>query len=115
MEQRVENEEKYMRLAIEEARKSKPEDGRPHPKVGVVIVARSFTGTAFRGEKTPGDHAEYTALESKYPDESIAGATVYVTLEPCTTRNHPNVPCAEWLIRRKVKRVVVGMLDPNPA
>ena len=81
--------------------------------VGAVVVKNDQPlNTAFRGEH-PGDHAEFIALEKKLPQDVLAGATVYTTLEPCTTRNHPNVPCAEWLINRKISRVVIGMLDPN--
>ena len=111
----TDDERRFMEIAIEEARKSVGEDGRAHPKVGAVIVKEGeVIATAFRGELGHGEHAEYTALEKKLPDETLAGATVYATLEPCTTRNHPKIPCAERLIDRKVKRVVIGMLDPNP-
>jgi pyrimidine deaminase RibD-like protein len=105
----------FARLAIDEARKSVPEsDGKPHPKVGAVVVMNGrVLSTAHRGEM-PANHAEYVALEKKLSDEAVAGATVYTTLEPCTTRNHPKIPCAERLIERKVARVVIGMLDPDP-
>ena len=108
------NDSKFMRLAIEQARKSISEnDNRVHPKVGAVVVKDGqVLSTAYRGEQ-PGNHAEYVALEKKLPDEAVAGATVYTTLEPCTTRNHPKIPCAERLIERKVARVVIGMLDPD--
>lgn len=101
-------------LAIEEARKSVPEDERPHPKVGAVVVKDgSILSKAHRGEM-PKSHAEYVALEDKLPDFLAAGATVYTTLEPCTSRKHPKIPCAQRLIDRRVRRVVIGMLDPNP-
>lgn len=104
-----------MGLSIKEADASKPEDNLPHPKVGVVILrGKKFLGKAHRGEKGAGDHAEYTVLEKKFKKESLAGCTVYTTLEPCTTRNHPKIPCAQRLIARRVAKVVIGMLDPNP-
>jgi pyrimidine deaminase RibD-like protein len=106
----------FMKLAIDEARKSVGEDDRAHPKVGVVVVKKGrILATAHRGELGQGEHAEYTALEKKLADEMISGATVYATLEPCTSRNHPKIPCANRLIERKVERVIIGMLDPNPA
>lgn len=107
---------RFAQLAIGEARESVSEnDGRPHPKVGVVVVKDGqVLGMAHRGE-TPKCHAEYIALEEKLGAEVLAGATVYTTLEPCTTRNHPKIPCATRLVERKVARVVIGMLDPNPA
>lgn len=106
---------RFMKMAIEQARKSVGEDGRAHPKVGAVVVKEgSVLATAFRGELGKGEHTEYTALEKKLRDETLTGATVYTTLEPCIRRNHPKTPCAWRLIDRKVKRVVIGMLDPNP-
>ncbi|HEV2495863.1 MAG TPA: deaminase [Terriglobia bacterium] len=107
---------RFALMAIEEALKSDPEDDRPHPKVGAVVVKDGkVLGTAHRGEHPkPKSHAEYIALEEKLPDDLVAGATVYTTLEPCTTRKHPKIPCAQRLIERKVARVVIGMLDPNP-
>jgi pyrimidine deaminase RibD-like protein len=108
------SEREFMELAIQEARKSVSEDDRAHPKVGAVIVKEgTILATCHRGELGNGEHAEYTALEKKLADHVLAGATVYTTLEPCTTRNHPKIPCAKRLIERKVKRVVIGMLDPN--
>jgi pyrimidine deaminase RibD-like protein len=105
----------FAELAIEEARKSLPEDdGRPHPLVGAVVVKNGrLLATAHRGE-AKGNHAEYIALEKRLADSAVAGATVYTTLEPCTTRNHPKIPCVQRLIERKVARVVIGMLDPDP-
>ncbi len=106
---------RFDRLALEEARKSIPEnDGRPHPLVGAVVVKDGkVLATAHRGE-VAGNHAEYIALEKKLAEIAVAGATVYTTLEPCITRNHPKIPCANRLVERKVKRVVIGMLDPDP-
>jgi pyrimidine deaminase RibD-like protein len=104
---------KFAQLAIEEARKSAPEDSRIHPKVGVVVVKDGrILATAHRGE-IPQCHAEFIALEKRLTDVALLGATVYTTLEPCTSRNHPKVPCATRLAERKVSRVVIGMLDPD--
>jgi pyrimidine deaminase RibD-like protein len=109
------DDQRFARMAIEEAKDSIGEDDRVHPKVGVVIVKDGkILSTAHRGE-SPEGHAEYIALEKKLADAAVAGATVYTTLEPCTTRNHPKIPCVQRLIERKVARVVIGMLDPNPA
>jgi len=105
---------KFARLAIDEARKSVAEDERPHPKVGAVVVKDGVAlCKAHRGEILK-SHAEYIALDEKLSDDVVAGTTVYTTLEPCTTRKHPKIPCAQRLIDRRVACVVIGMLDPNP-
>lgn len=110
---------KYINMAIRTAEGSQNErDGRVHPQVGAVVVkGDKVLATAHRGERSPkhGNHAEYIALEQKLKKKNldVAGSTVFTTLEPCTTRKHPNLPCANWIIARGVKRVVIGMLDPN--
>jgi pyrimidine deaminase RibD-like protein/TPR repeat protein len=104
----------FIEMALAEAAKCQCEDDRRHPKVGAVAVRDGMVlAQAHRGEMEPGEHAEFTALEKKLSADSLVGATIYTTLEPCTTRNHPKVPCAQRLVERKVRRVVIGMLDPN--
>jgi pyrimidine deaminase RibD-like protein len=104
---------KFSELAVAEARKSVPEDGKPHPYVGVVIVKDGkILATGFRGESGKGDHGEYCALK-KVNQADVQGATVYTTLEPCSERNPPKKSCTERLIAAKVARVVSGSADKD--
>src|SRR5689334_2477410 len=85
----------------------------PNPMVGCVLVKQGrVIGEGFHA-RFGGAHAEPAALANCA--ESPAGATAYVTLEPCCHNNKKTPPCAPRLVGAGLARVVVGCLDPNPA
>ena len=100
----------YMRKALALARRG---EGwvSPNPMVGAVIVREGrIIGRGFH--RRFGDHhAEINAIRTA--TEPVAGATVYITLEPCCHRGK-TPPCVDSLIACKPARVVIGMSDPNP-
>jgi len=106
-----------MRFAIKEARRSVHKADRVHPQVGAVVAHEGKRlASACHGDLgAPCDHAEFTVLEKVLENRVLVGCTVYTTLEPCTTRNHPKYPCVGHIIGHQVSRVVIGMLDPNQA
>jgi len=103
----------FCETAMAEARESVAEDDRLHPYVGVVIVKDGkILATGHRGESGDGDHGEYCALK-KLNETDVQGATVYTTLEPCSTRKPPKKSCTDRLISGKVARVVYGIADKD--
>ncbi|MFO7607259.1 MAG: bifunctional diaminohydroxyphosphoribosylaminopyrimidine deaminase/5-amino-6-(5-phosphoribosylamino)uracil reductase RibD [Desulfurivibrionaceae bacterium] len=101
---------KFMRLAIREARKGLGKTS-PNPCVGAVVVKNGILIAKGYHRKAGMPHAEVNALAMAGRDAS--GSTIYVTLEPC---NHTGrtPPCTETIYAAGVKRVVTGMNDPNP-
>lgn len=87
----------------------------PNPSVGCVLVKNGQTLGEGWTQAFGGAHAEPTALaDCKAKGNDPAGATAYVTLEPCCHTNKKTPPCAPRLIEAKIARVVIGCLDPNP-
>ncbi len=85
----------------------------PNPAVGAVLVAQGRVVGQGYHRRAGGPHAEIYAITAA--GEKAVGATLYVTLEPCSHLNKRTPPCAPAIIRSKIRRVVVAMLDPNPA
>lgn len=82
----------------------------PNPLVGAVIVKDGkIIGEGYH-QRYGQAHAEVNAVQQA--TEDVAGATIYVTLEPCAHYGK-TPPCAELLVKSRFKRVVIGCLDPN--
>ncbi len=101
---------RFMRRAMELAERGAGAVN-PNPLVGCVIVRNSRIIGAGWHERWGGPHAERNALNRC--SEPAAGATMYVTLEPCC-HHGKTPPCTEAIIAAGIKRVVVGLTDPNP-
>ncbi len=103
--------EKFMRAALLQAKKGLGTTS-PNPAVGAVLVSRNRIIARGHHRRAGGDHAEIDCL-GKLDDPIPAEAVLYVTLEPCSTRGR-TAPCANYIIQRGVRRVVIGAVDPNP-
>lgn len=87
----------------------------PNPRVGCVITTSEgrVIGQGHT-QQAGGPHAEIMALrDAQAHDESVEGATAYVTLEPCAHHGR-TPPCCDALIHAGVRRVVIAISDPNP-
>lgn len=101
----------FMLRAIELAKKGRF-GAHPNPMVGAVIVKDGRVIGEGAHLNYGGPHAEVNAL--KACRGGARGATLYVTLEPCTTYGK-TPPCSDAVIKAGLKRVVIGAADPNPA
>lgn len=103
--------EDYMSMALSLARKGKGKTS-PNPMVGAIIVRdRKVIGRGFH-ERPGMPHAEVLAMAGA--GSGVCGATLYTNLEPCVHTKKRTPPCTGEIIRGGIKRVVIGMIDPNP-
>src|SRR5512135_3106053 len=103
--------EHYMRMALRLADRARGRTS-PNPVVGAVVVKNGKVVGRGYHEKAGMPHAEAIALAKA--GKAARGATLYVTLEPCSHTSKRTPPCCPIVIRSRVKRVVVAMIDPNP-
>jgi len=88
----------------------------PNPMVGCVLVADGHIIGEGWHRNYGGPHAEVQAVrdaEKRGNDDLLKSATAYVTLEPCSHFGK-TPPCADLLIDKKIKKVIIANLDPNP-
>lgn len=104
--------EPFMRRAIAVAKRGWG-DTHPNPLVGALIVEDGVVVAEGHHGKAGGPHAEIEALRA-LGRKPKAGATLYVTLEPCCTHGR-TPPCTDAIVDAGISRVVVGATDPNPA
>ena len=109
--------ERYMRRCIQLARNGQ-QNAKPNPMVGAVIVAARQSSPTIIGEgyhvRCGQGHAEVNAFASVRPEdeELLREATMYVSLEPCSHYGK-TPPCADLIIRKGIRRVVIGCIDES--
>ena len=106
------DDEKFMQRCIQLA-KNGQQNAKPNPMVGAVIVSADgrIIGECYHVRCGEG-HAEVNAFASVRPEDEalLSEATIYVSLEPCSHYGK-TPPCADLIIRKGVRRVVVGCID----
>jgi diaminohydroxyphosphoribosylaminopyrimidine deaminase/5-amino-6-(5-phosphoribosylamino)uracil reductase len=106
------DDEKFMQRCIQLA-KNGQQNAKPNPMVGAVIVSADgrIIGEGYHVRCGEG-HAEVNAFASVRPEDEalLSEATIYVSLEPCSHYGK-TPPCADLIIRKGVRRVVVGCID----
>ena len=107
----IDRDEKFMRIALSEAKKALGQTS-PNPAVGAVLVIDNRIVSKGHHREAGCAHAEIECLRD-FGASVPAHATLYVTLEPCSTAGR-TAPCTEAIIKARLKNVVIGATDLNP-
>jgi len=108
---RAKRDEQFMRAALKEAKKALGQTS-PNPAVGAILVIDNRMVAKGHHRAAGCDHAEIECLRD-FGARAPARATLYVTLEPCSTAGR-TAPCTDAIIKAGIKNVVVGAADVNP-
>jgi diaminohydroxyphosphoribosylaminopyrimidine deaminase / 5-amino-6-(5-phosphoribosylamino)uracil reductase len=108
---KAQRDQQFMRAALKEAEKAQGQTS-PNPAVGAVLVIDNQIVARGHHRGAGHDHAEIECLRN-FTDDVPARATLYVTLEPCSTVGR-TAPCTTAIIKAGVKNIVVGTTDVNP-
>jgi diaminohydroxyphosphoribosylaminopyrimidine deaminase/5-amino-6-(5-phosphoribosylamino)uracil reductase len=84
----------------------------PNPMVGALLVKNGRIISEGYHKKAGTPHAEVIAIDKA--KEKAAGSILYVSLEPCCHKDKRTPPCTEKIISSGIRKVVIGMKDPNP-
>ena len=106
------SDEHYMEMALRLARKGLGRTS-PNPMVGAVLVRDGQVIGHGYHKKYGQKHAEVNAIDNAGGD--VKGSTLYTNLEPCCHHNKKTPPCTDAIIKKAIKRVVIGTTDPNSA
>src|SRR5215475_8946294 len=107
----TDQDEKFMRAALSEAKMALGQTS-PNPAVGAVLVIDDRMVATGHHREAGHAHAEINCLRD-FAVPIPTQATLYVTLEPCSTAGR-TAPCTDAIIKASVKNVVIGATDPNP-
>lgn len=111
--ERLQGDEHFMALALKEAQKGVGLSS-PNPPVGCVLVKNDRVIGLGAHSRAGDPHGEIIALmDAESRGNEVSGATAYVTLEPCCHHGR-TPPCTDALLQAGLRRVVVGVRDPNP-
>jgi diaminohydroxyphosphoribosylaminopyrimidine deaminase / 5-amino-6-(5-phosphoribosylamino)uracil reductase len=107
----AQRDEYFMREALKEAKKAQGQTS-PNPAVGAVLVVDERIVARGHHRRAGHEHAEIECLRN-FGADVPARATLYITLEPCSTVGL-TAPCTDAILRAGIRKVVVGAVDVNP-
>lgn len=105
------NDEFYIKRSLRLASKARGKTS-PNPMVGAVLVKDGMIISEDYHKRPGSPHAEALVIEKA--GENAQGSSLYVNLEPCCHIEKRTPPCTMAIINAGIKKVIIGMLDPNP-